>query len=209
SRRAIANNNKVGARLGDCVVAGCDLAPTRSADAIDDSLSVQDSNLGEGHQAARMQERCVGFATAEPEAFLKRPDFVKRHAVLSYSEERLGSVVDPANVAGLAKIPRLDTQTPALARIGAARSVMELVATSVRQRESVILLADPAQPVRQVEEFRGNEVNDVAFALDAPLRSDHARAEYHAAVLLVDVGPDDQIGHSSLILDGDEHDALR
>src|SRR5690606_24062970 len=78
SRRAIANNNKVGARLGDCVVAGCDLAPTRSADAIDDSLSVQDSNLGEGHQAARMQERCVGFATAEPEALRTPPDFGQR-----------------------------------------------------------------------------------------------------------------------------------
>ena len=57
----------------------------------------------------------------------------------------------------------------------------------------------------------GNDVDDIAVgvALNDAVYRHQPRAHHNLALLLEYVGPDDQIGDASLILDGDEDDAFR
>ena len=69
-------------------------------------------------------------------------------------------------------------------------------------------LADAGQLGRQIGELMGDEMDDLALALDAAAHGDHAGAQHDAAVFLEHLRPDHQVGDAGLVLDRDEHDAL-
>jgi hypothetical protein len=51
---------------------------------------------------------------------------------------------------------------------------MEFVAASVRQREAGVAVPDGGEFVGQIGEMVGDEVDDLALALDAALYAEHA-----------------------------------
>lgn len=53
-----------------------------------------------------------------------------------------------------------------------------------------------------------DQVDDVAFTLDAPLHRDHARSQDNAALTLTEPWPDNDVSHAALVFDRYEHDAL-
>ncbi len=54
----------------------------------------------------------------------------------------------------------------------------------------------------------GNEVYNLAFALNPAINAEHAGAEDRAAIVFEGLGPDNQIGYARFVLDGDEHHAF-
>ena len=62
---------------------------------------------------------------------------------------------------------------------------------------------------REVVQLVGDDVNRRTLALNAAVHLDHAGREDEPPLLLEQLGPHDEVGHPGLVLDGDEHDALR
>ena len=73
---------------------------------------------------------------------------------------------------------------------------------------AVVPVAYASELGGQVGQMVGDEMDDVALALDATLYRDHASREDDAALAFVQRRPDHQVGYAGLVLDCDEHDAL-
>jgi len=68
--------------------------------------------------------------------------------------------------------------------------------------------ADTGEQGREIVEPLGNDVDHFPFPLDLAANAHHRSAKHDAAVLLEDIGPDNEIGDIGLVLERDEHDAL-
>src|SRR4051812_26635187 len=66
--------------------------------------------------------------------------------------------------------------------------------------------ADLIEQRRQILEPLGDDVDDLAFALQDAVYRDHRRGEDDAALALEDALPDDRIGDSGLVLQREEGD---
>ena len=55
----------------------------------------------------------------------------------------------------------------------------------------------------------GDEMDDLALALDAAVGRQHAGRKDHPALPFIEFWPDHEIGDAGLVLDGDEDDAFR
>src|SRR6185312_6693228 len=77
-------------------------------------------------------------------------------------------------------------------------------------RRELPVFAEVTEHVAVVLEPAGNDVNHLAIriALDDPVHRHQPRTHDDLALLAEHVGPDDEVGDSSLILNGDEHDPL-
>jgi hypothetical protein len=76
-------------------------------------------------------------------------------------------------------VARLGWQAP---RIDAGAAMMEFVAAPVRQRETVVALADASEFGRQVRQLVRDQMHDLALTLDAALHGDHAGGQDDAAL---------------------------
>jgi hypothetical protein len=61
---------------------------------------------------------------------------------------------------------------------------------------------------RQIGQMVGDEMDNLAFALDAALHADHAGRQDNEALAFVERRSDHQVGDAGFVLDGDKHDAL-
>lgn len=86
--------------------------------------------------------------------------------------------------------------------------MLALVAVAGCARAGGLAGAEAGQQAGEIVQAMGDEVDDLALALDAAMDREHAGAEDHPSLLLEHVRPDDDIGAAGLVLDGDEQDAL-
>ena len=96
-----------------------------------------------------------------------------------------------------------------IAGIGRHRAADDVGPAHLVNACDVVAPAHAGQQRGQVVEALGDDVNDVALALDLAAHAHHRRAEHDAPVLLEQVGPDDEIGDVGLVLQRDEHHPLR
>ena len=68
--------------------------------------------------------------------------------------------------------------------------------------------AHAAQQFRQVLQPVGDDVDDLALALHPAVAGQHGGRQHQPTLGGVAVGPEHQVRHPRLVLDGDEHDAL-
>ncbi|MEZ6029317.1 MAG: hypothetical protein R3C46_06155 [Hyphomonadaceae bacterium] len=80
--------------------------------------------------------------------------------------------------------------------------MMAVIATSKRPDRHCL------QARGQITEKQRDQVDDVAFTLDAAIDPQHAAAENGAAVLLEDFRPDDWVSDACFVLKRDEQDAF-
>ena len=92
--------------------------------------------------------------------------------------------------------------------IGTRAAMSHLVAPAVRQWKGDVALADARKLRRKIGKMVRDEMDHLAFALDAAVHRHHAGREDDLPVIFEHFRPDDEIGDSGLIFDGDEHDAL-
>lgn len=95
-----------------------------------------------------------------------------------------------------------------LTRIGTRAAMADLVAASMRDREARVAISHAGELGREICEVVGDEMDDLALALNASAHRDHARRQDHAAVFFEHLGPDNEIGDAGLVFHRDEHDAL-
>ena len=87
-----------------------------------------------------------------------------------------------------------------------------LVCASQRQRDTgsalLVHVGQAVQPVAEVLQPVGDQMDDVLMALDAALDEHQPGRHDDAPVALQDLRPDDRIGDAGLILQGHEHHPL-
>ena len=71
-----------------------------------------------------------------------------------------------------------------------------------------VALADARKLRRQIGKMLCDKMDHLAFALDAAVHRHHARREDDSPLMFEHFRPDDEIGDSGLVFDGDEHDAF-
>jgi hypothetical protein len=86
--------------------------------------------------------------------------------------------------------------------------VVELITAPMRKQECSLPLTDAREFGGEVREVMGDEVNDLALALNTTADGKHAGGEDHATILFEHLGLDGEIGDAGLVLQGDEHHAL-
>jgi hypothetical protein len=79
----------------------------------------------------------------------------------------------------------------------------------VRQGKRRVLAADTGEEFGQVEKLPGDKVDLIPLALNATVDPQHGCGEDCPTVLLIHLGPDDEVGDADLVLHRDEHHALR
>lgn len=72
-------------------------------------------------------------------------------------------------------IPRLRDLRRQASWVDAGTTVMEFVAASMRQGKPGVTVSDAGKIRRQIREMIGDEMDDFALTLDAPLHGDHTR----------------------------------
>src|SRR3954471_10514138 len=65
----------------------------------------------------------------------------------------------------------------------------------------------PLQQVAAVEQAFGQDVDDLALALDVAVALEQGRVAGGGVVLVVNLRPEDQVGDAGLVFEGDEHHA--
>ena len=82
-----------------------------------------------------------------------------------------------------------------------------MVGTGVLHREVVSALSDAAQQRGKIGQMVGDDVDHLAFPLQFAATGQHAGGQHEAALTVEHRGPDDEIGMTGLVLDGDEQHA--